>query len=68
MVSILNPSLKTYTSEKHLNIILCGSENFNCNMDKEILTATIKFLERSEYLIAPFLTISKNGIYFSYIF
>ena len=32
---ILNPSLKNYSNEKLLSILLYGSEDFNCNMDKE---------------------------------
>ena len=44
-VCILNPSLKNYFNEKLLNILLRGSGDFNCNMDKEILKATMKFLK-----------------------
>ena len=36
-VCILNPYLKNYSNEKLLNIRLYGSEDFNCNMNKEIL-------------------------------
>ena len=46
-VCILNPSLKGYSNEKLLNILLNVSEDFNCNMNKEILKATIKFLKVS---------------------
>ena len=47
-VCVLNPSLKNYSNEKLLNILLYGLENFNCNMNKGILKATIKFLKISE--------------------
>ena len=50
---ILNPSLKNYSNEKLLNILLYGSEDFNCNMDKEIPKATIKFLKISERFNGP---------------
>ena len=40
----LNPSLKNYSNEKPLNILLHGSEDFIYNMNNEILKATIKFL------------------------
>ena len=64
-VYILNPSLKNYSNEKLLNILLYGSEGFNCNMNKEILKATMKFLKISK----PFLNIvCPNGTYFSHIF
>ena len=43
-VYILDPSLKNYSDEKLLNILLYGSGDFNCNMNKEILKATIEFL------------------------
>ena len=71
-VCILNPSLKNYSNEKFLNILLYGSEDFKCNMNKEKLKATIKFLKISERFNGPpFLTILKNfshnGTYFSYI-
>ena len=36
-VCILNPTLKNYSYENLLNILLYGSEDFNCNMNKEIL-------------------------------
>ena len=42
-VCVLNPSLKNYSNEKLLNILLYESENFNCNMNKDIMKATIKF-------------------------
>ena len=32
------------------NFKLYGSEDFNCNMNKEILKATTKFLKISEHL------------------
>ena len=51
-VCVLNSSLKNYSNEKLLNILLYGSENFNCNMNKDILKATIKFLKISK--LAPF--------------
>ena len=44
----LNPSLKNYSIEKVLNILLYGSEDFSYSMDKEILKATIKYLKVSE--------------------
>ena len=40
-VCILNPSLKSYSDEKLLSILLYGSEEFNCNMNEEILKPTI---------------------------
>ena len=52
-VYILNPSLKNYCNEKLLNIFLYGSEDFNCNMNKKILKAAIKFLERSQRFNGP---------------
>ena len=52
-VCILNPSLAYYSNEKLLNILLYGSEDFNCNMNKEILKATIKFLKISERFNGP---------------
>ena len=52
-VCILNPSLKKYSNEKLLNIISYGSEHFNCNMYKEILKATIKFLKITERFNVP---------------
>ena len=39
---------KNYSNEKLLNILLYESEDFNCNMNKEILKDTIKFLDISE--------------------
>ena len=50
---VLNPSLKNYSKEKLLNILLYGSEDFNCN-DKEILKAKIKFLKISKRFNDPF--------------
>ena len=50
---ILNPSLKNYSNEKLLNILLYGSENSNCNMNKDILKATIKFLKISKRFNGP---------------
>ena len=52
-VCILNPFLKNYSYEKLLNALLNGSEDFNCNMSKEILKATIKFLKMSEHFNGP---------------
>ena len=64
-VYVLNPSPKNYSDEKLLNILLYGSEGFNCNMNKEILKATMKFLKISK----PFLNnVCPNGTYFSHIF
>ena len=40
---------KNYSNKKILNFLLYGSEDINCNMDKEILKATIKFLIISEH-------------------
>ena len=59
---------KNYSNEKLLNI-----KDFSCNMNKEILKATIKFLKIYERFNGPiFLSFLKNvcpdGIYFSYIF
>ena len=53
-VFILNPSIKNYSNEKLLNVLLYGSEDFNWDLNKEILIATIKFLKRSERFNAPF--------------
>ena len=53
-VYILNPSLKSYSNENLLNILLYVSEDFTCNMNKEILKATIKFLKISERFTGPF--------------
>ena len=71
---IYNPSLKNYSNEKLLNSLLYGSEDFNCNINKEILKATIKFLKITEHFNSPlFLPCLKifypNGfrIYFSFI-
>ena len=47
-VCIVNPSLKSYFNKKLLNILLYGSEDFSCNMNKEIMKATIKFLKICE--------------------
>ena len=52
-VFILNPSIKNYSNEKLLNILLYGSEDFNWNLNKEIVIATIKFLKRSERFNDP---------------
>ena len=52
-VCILNQSLRNYSNEKLLNILLYGSEDFDCNMNKEILKATIKFLKISERFNGP---------------
>ena len=52
-VCVLNPSLKNYSNEKLLNILLCRSENFNCNMNMDILKATIKFLKISKCFNGP---------------
>ena len=49
----LNPSLTNYSNKKLLNILLYGSEGFNCNMNKEIVKATIKFLKISERFNGP---------------
>ena len=53
-VFILNPSIKNYSNENLLNVLLHGSEDFNWNLNKEILIATIKFLKRSEGFNDPF--------------
>ena len=45
---------------KGLNILLYGSEDFNCNMNKEILKDTIKFLDISERFNGTFFTIPKK--------
>ena len=52
-VCILNPSIKNYSDEKLLNILLYGSEDFNCNMNKEIVKASIKFLKISKRFNGP---------------
>ena len=52
-VFILNPSIKNYSNEKLLNVLLYGSEDFKWNLNKEILKATIKFLKRSERFNDP---------------
>ena len=54
-VCILNLSLKSYSDENLLNILLYGSEDFNCKMNKEILKATTKFLKISERVTGPLL-------------
>ena len=70
---ILNISIKNLYNEKLLNSLLYRSEDFNCNVKKETLKATIKFLKISEHfngpLSLPFLkTVSPNDTHFSYIF
>ena len=50
---ICNPSLKNYSNEKLQNSPLYGSEDFNCNINKEILKATIKFLKIPEHFNSP---------------
>ena len=52
-VCILNPSIKNYSDEKLLNILLYGLEDFNCNMNKEIVKASIKFLKISKRFNGP---------------
>ena len=52
-VCVLNPSLKNYSNEKILNILLYGSENFNSNMNKDILKAAINFLKISKRFNGP---------------
>ena len=52
-VCILKSIPKNYRKEKPLNITLYRSEDFNCNINKEILKATIKFLKRSERFNGP---------------
>ena len=59
--------------EKLLNILLYGSEDFICNMKKEIVKAKIKFLKLSERFNVPIFweflkNICPNGTYFSHIF
>ena len=54
-VCILNRSVKNYSRKMLLNILLYGSEDFNCNTNKEIRKATIKFLKISERFNDPFL-------------
>ena len=44
-VRILNPLLKFFSNKKLLNIFLNESEYFNCNINKKIMKATIKFLK-----------------------
>ena len=46
-----------------LKILLHGSEDFSCNMNKEILKATFTFLKICERFKAPFLTILKKKIF-----
>ena len=36
---------ENFSNEKLLNILLFGSEEFDCNVNKEILKPTIKFLK-----------------------
>ena len=50
---IYNLSLKNYSNEKLLNSPLYGSEDFNCNINKEIQKATIKFLKIPEHFNGP---------------
>ena len=45
----LNPPLKVYSNEKFLNILLHKFEEFNCNMSRNILKATITFLKTLEH-------------------
>ena len=49
----LNLSLKSHSDENFLNVLLYGSEEFNYNMNKEILKAEIKFLKSSERFNDP---------------
>ena len=49
----LNLSLENYFNEKLLNILLCGSEDFNYNINKEMVKATIKFLKTYERFNGP---------------
>ena len=51
--SILNPPVKNYSNKMLLNILLYGSEDFNCNTKKKIRKATIKFLKISERFNGP---------------
>ena len=50
---IINLSLKNYSDDKILSILLYRLEDFNCNMTKKILKATIKFLKISERFNRP---------------
>ena len=52
-VCTLNPFPKNYSHKKLLNILLYGSEDFNCNISKEMLKATIKFLKISKRFNGP---------------
>ena len=52
-VCTLNPSLKNYSNEKLSNVPLYGSEDFNCNLNKKIVKATIKFIKISERFNGP---------------
>ena len=46
---------KDYSNEKLLNMLLYGSEDFNYNMKKEMLKATIKFVKKNlNVLMIPF--------------
>ena len=53
IVCILNPSLKNYSNVKLLNILLYGSEDFNLNLNREILKATNKYLKIPECFNGP---------------
>ena len=67
--SILNPPVKNYSNKMLLNILLYGSEDFNCNTKKKIRKARIKFLKISERFNGLlFRNICPNGTCFSYIF
>ena len=47
-VCILNSSVKNYSNENLLKTLLYGSEDTICDMNREILKVTIKFLKRPE--------------------
>ena len=66
-VSFLNPSLRNCSNEKPLNILLHGSQDFNYNINKEILKAKVS-KKISEHFDGPFLkNVFPNVTYVSYI-
>ena len=52
-ICALNPTLRSLSHEKLLNILLYGSKNFSVNTNKKIIKSTIKFFKTSECFIGP---------------
>ena len=61
-VCILNLSLQNHPSEKLLTVLLYGTKDFYCNMNKEILKAAIDFLKDFNILMAYFLDHSQKWL------